>query len=238
MHENCKHSVELLHLPGFYEPFSALSHLIGAVVFLILGYYLMRRGRGERTRMALLGVYVTSGVLLMSMSGLYHMMIRGGAAHRVFERLDHASIVIFIAGTFTAAHGLVFARHHRWWPLAVVWIVAVTGVTLRTVFFDDLPEEVGLAFYLALGWVGFGSVVALWRLYGFSFTALLLWGGLAYSIGAVAEYLRWPVLMPGVIHSHEVFHVAALAGALCHWLFLWRVATGELPLRRVQASRG
>jgi hypothetical protein len=38
--------------------------------------------------------------------------------------------------------------------------------------------------------------------------------------------------LPGVIHSHEVFHVAALVGALCHWMFLWRVATGELPLPR------
>src|SRR5687768_11090580 len=234
MHDNCNHATELHHLPGFYEPFSAISHLIGAVVFLILGYRLLLRGRGEQTRMILLGVYVASSVLLMSMSGVYHMVVRGGTAHRVFERLDHASIVIFIAGTFTAAHGLVFARHHRWLPLAFVWIVAVTGVTLRTIFFDDLPEEVGLTFYLALGWVGFASVVVLWRRYSFSFVSLLLWGGLAYTVGAVAEYFRRPVLLAGVIHSHEVFHLAALVGALCHWLFLWRVATGELPLPRLR----
>ena len=234
MHDNCNHATELYHLPGFYEPFSAISHLLGAVLFLILGYRLLRRGRGERVRVILLSAYVASSVLLMSMSGVYHMMVRGGVAHRVFERLDHASIVIFIAGTFTAAHGLVFARHYRWWPLAFVWAVAVCGVTLRTIFFDNLPQEVGLVFYLALGWVGFGSVVVLWRRYSYSFVALLLWGGVAYSIGAVAEYLCWPVPLPGVIHSHEVFHVAALAGAFCHWLFLWRVATGELPLPRMR----
>jgi channel protein (hemolysin III family) len=128
----------------------------------------------------------------------------------------------------------VFVRHHRWWPLAFVWIVAVTGVTLRTIFFDNLPEEVGLMFYLALGWVGLASFVVLWHRYSFSFVALLLGGGLAYTIGAVAEYLRWPVLLDGVIHPHEVFHLAALVGAFCHWLFLWRVATGELPMPRLR----
>jgi len=234
MHDNCNHGIELYHLPGIYEPFSAFSHLAGAVLFAVLGYLLLRRGRGDLTRRILLGVYVASSVLLMSMSGVYHMMVRGETAHRVFERLDHASIVIFIAGTFTAAHGLVFARHHRWLPLAFVWVVAISGVTLRTIYFDDLPQEVGLVFYLALGWVGFGSVVVLWRRYNFHFVAFVLWGGLAYSIGAVAEYLCWPVPWPGVIHSHEVFHVAALVGAFCHWLFLWRVATGELPLPRVR----
>jgi channel protein (hemolysin III family) len=227
----CNHP-QLYHLPGFYEPFSAISHLFGAVLFSILGYLLLRRGRGDRTRITLLGVYVFSSVLLMSMSGVYHMMVRGGSAHHVFERLDHSSIVIFIAGTFTAAHGLVFDRHHRWLPLAFVWIVAATGVTLRAIFFEELPEEVGLVFYLALGWVGFGSVIVLWRRYSFRFVSLLLWGGLAYSIGAVCEYLRWPVPIAGVIHSHEVFHIAALIGALCHWFFLWEVATGELPLPR------
>jgi hemolysin III len=231
---NCHHPVELYHLPGFYEPFSAISHMFGAVLFLVLGYLLLRRGRGDRTRMILLGVYVFSSVLLMSMSTVYHMMVRGGTAHRVFERLDHASIVIFISGTFTAAHGLVFDRRHRWLPLAFVWIVAVTGVTLRSVYFDNLPEEVGLVFYLALGGVGFGSVVVLWRRYNFRFVAMLLWGGLAYSIGAVCEYLCWPVPIAGVIHSHEVFHLAALAGALCHWFFLWDVVTGELPLPRLR----
>jgi hemolysin III len=226
---------QLYHLPGFYEPFSAISHLLGAVLFLMLGVMLLRRGRGDRTRMTLLAIYVASSVLLMSMSGVYHMMARGGMARHVFERLDHASIVIFIAGTFTAAHGIVFVRHHRWLPLAFVWIVAVTGVILRTLFLDDLPEEVGLAFYLALGWVGFASVVVLWRRYHFRFVALLVWGGLAYTVGAVAEYLRAPVPLFGVVHSHEVFHLAVLLGAFCHWLFLWGVATGELPLPRLRS---
>jgi predicted membrane channel-forming protein YqfA (hemolysin III family) len=60
---------QLYHLPGFHEPFSAISHLLGAVVFLILGCLLLKRGRGNSARVIFLAVYVASGVLLLSMSG-------------------------------------------------------------------------------------------------------------------------------------------------------------------------
>src|SRR5262249_24159331 len=97
---------ELYHLPGFHEPFSAISHLLGAVVFFLLGLLLLQRGRGNRTRLIYLSVFVASYVFLFSMSGVYHMMVRGGTAHRVMERLDHGAIFVLIAGTFTPAHGL------------------------------------------------------------------------------------------------------------------------------------
>ena len=96
---------ELHRLPCFHEPFSAASHLLGAVVFVALGYRLLRRGRGDRARLLFLGVYAASCVLLLSVSGVYHMTARGGPAHRVMERLDHSAIFVLIAGTFTPAHG-------------------------------------------------------------------------------------------------------------------------------------
>ena len=52
--------------------------------------------------------------------------------------------------------------------------------------------------------------------------------GIAYSVGAIAEFYRWPVLVTGVIHPHEVFHMAALLGAYLHWRFTWQFATGEV----------
>ena len=58
-------------LPGFHEPFSAFSHLLGALAFLALGALLLRRGRGDRPRLIYLGVYAASCVLLLSLSGVY-----------------------------------------------------------------------------------------------------------------------------------------------------------------------
>ncbi len=71
--------LELYHLPGFYEPFNAISHLLGAVVFAGLWIALWRRGRGDARRIALLGVFALASVLLLSMSGVFHMLREGSS---------------------------------------------------------------------------------------------------------------------------------------------------------------
>lgn len=218
----------LYSLSGFHEPFSAISHLFGAVLFLVLGLLLLRRGRGSTSRLVFLAVYAASCVLLFSMSGVYHMMVRGGTAHAVIGRLDHGAIFLLIAGTFTPVHGLLFRGRLRWGPLLLIWSAALAGITLKAVYYDDVAEGLGLTFYLLLGWLGCLFAVQLARRYGLAFLQPLFWGGLAYSVGAVMDLLRWPVLTPGVIHAHEVFHVAVLLGALCHWVFIWRIAGGPL----------
>jgi channel protein (hemolysin III family) len=219
----------LYHLPGFHEPFSAMSHLAGAVLFLVLGYLLLRRGWGDRTRVLLLGIYAISCVVLLSLSSVYHMVVRGGTAHQVMERLDHGAIFLLIAGTFTPVHGLLFRGWLCWGPLLVIWIAAITGITLKTIFFDGLSEWLGLTFYLTLGWCGLLSVVLLGKRYGFTFVKPLLLGGVAYSIGGAMDFLRWPVLIPRVLQPHEVFHLAILVGAYAQWLFIWQFAGGDLP---------
>jgi channel protein (hemolysin III family) len=217
---------ELYHLPGFYDPFSSISHLAGAVLFLVLGSLLLWRGRGDRQRLIYLSIYVFSGVLLLSMSGVYHMMLGGGTARRVMERLDHGAIFVLIAGTFTPAHGILFRGWQRWGPLLLIWSACVACLTVKVVFFEDLPEWLGLSFYLFLGWLGTFAGVLLGRRYGIGFIALLFLGGVAYSVGALLEIFHWPVLVPHLIQPHEVFHVAVLLGVLCHWLFTWRFARG------------
>ena len=226
-----------LHLPGFYEPFSAISHLLGAAVFLVLGGLLLRRGRGSAARLTFLAVYVASCVFLLSMSGVYHMLVLGGTARLVMARLDHSAIFVLIAGTFTPLHGILFRGWLRWGPLALIWACAAAGVCLKSVYFEDLPKWAGPALYLAMGWFGAVSGLLIARRYGFGPVLPLLLGGLAYTAGAVVEYLRWPVLVPGVIHAHEIFHAAVLVGAVCHWLFVRQFAAGALTVP-TPADRG
>lgn len=216
-------------LPGFFEPFSAMSHLTGALVFLALGVLLLRRGRGDRLRLVFLGVYVLSGVFLFAMSGVYHMMTPG-LGREVMQRLDHGAIFVLIAGSYTPAHGILFSGWLRWGPLALVWAAAITGITLKTIFFTSLSHWIGLSFYLALGWLGVISAIFIVRRYGYGLLKPLAAGGLAYSIGGLVDLHGWLVLIPGVIHPHEVFHLAVLTGAFCHWVFVWCIATGEVIL--------
>lgn len=217
---------ELYSLPGFHEPFSAISHLFGAVLFLVLGVLLLRRGRGNRERLLYLGVYAFSCVFLLAMSGVYHMMVRGGTARLVMERLDHGAIFILIAGTFTPAHGILFRGPLRWAPLCVIWSAAIAGITFKVIFLTSFPEWLGLAIYLIMGWFGMLAGVLLARRYGFAFIAPMLAGGLAYTIGGLIDIFKWPSLVAGLVHPHEVFHVAVLTGMCCHWLFVWQFAGG------------
>jgi channel protein (hemolysin III family) len=229
---------QLYHLPGFHEPFSSVSHLLGAGVFLILGCLLLLRGRSNPGGQIYLGIYVFSLVLLMTIRGSYHMSARGGATHKVIERLDHAAIFLLIAGTATPVHGILFHGCLRWGPLVFIWTAALTGITLKTIFFEYLPEWLGLTLYLMLGWFGLFAVIALGRRHGFTFVKPLLIGGIAYSIGGVIEYSQWFYFVPGVIHSHELFHIAVLMGAFWHWLFIWQFAAGGRFVQEPPAVRG
>jgi channel protein (hemolysin III family) len=221
-------------LPGLFEPFSVFSHLAGAVLFGVLGYRLLVRGKGDVFRQMVLGVYAASCVLLFAISGIYHMLPMHTPARLLLARLDHSAIFVLIAGTFTPAHGILFRGWGRWVPLFLIWAAALGGIAVKSLYFEDLAGGPGISIYLFLGWVGAISGTWLGQRYGFNFVKPLLWGGIAYSVGALVEYVRWPIVIPGVIHAHDVFHLAVLAGALFHWSFVWRIA--RLPCRGNQCA--
>jgi channel protein (hemolysin III family) len=227
----------LYSLPGFNEPFSAISHMVGVVLFVFLGAKLLRRGGRDPVWLASLTVYAVACVLLLSMSTVYHMVPRGGGAHVALERLDHGAIFVLIAGTFTPTLGMLFRGWVRRASLVFIWTAAVTGITLKTIFFDDVPEWLGLSLYLGMGWFGVFFAAVLMQRYSFAFIAPLLWGGIAYSIGSAFDYARWPTVIPGVIDGHEVFHVAVIIGAIFHWVFIWRIANGRTPETRFDRRR-
>jgi channel protein (hemolysin III family) len=98
---------------------------------------------------------------------------------------------------------------------------------LKTVYFDAMPPWLGLLMYLGLGWMGVVSAAAIARRFGVRFILPLVWGALAYTIGALADFLGWPVLVANVVGPHELFHLAVLAGISFHWAFISRIARGD-----------
>lgn len=206
-----------ISIPGFTDPVSCWTHLLGAGVALIAGVRLVRRGRGSAARVAALVAFVFGAVFMFSMSGTYHLLDREGAGRAVLQRLDHAAIFAMIAGTFTGLHGAALRGPWRWGFIALLWALAATAITLKTVFFEGTPEALGLALYLGMGWLGVVSWIKLRHLAGGRIGRLLLQGGAAYSAGAILEYARWPDLLPGVVGPHELFHLCVIAGAALHW---------------------
>jgi channel protein (hemolysin III family) len=173
---------------------------------------------------AVVAVFAASAVALLVASASYHTLTRGVAVRDLLQRLDHAAIFVLIAGTFTPVHTNLFRGLWRWGMLAIVWLLALGGITLKAVYFGGVSETVGMMMYLGMGWLGIVSGTALAFRSGLRHVAPRLLGGVAYMLGAVAEYPRWPVVVPEVIGWHEMFHVAVLAGLGMHWWFVWSIA--------------
>src|SRR5687767_4283974 len=101
-------------LPGIFEPVGSLTHLGGALVFAVLAVVLLRRAWGDPRRVAMMSVYAVSTVLLLAMSGLFHMAPEGTSERALLGRLDRAAIFVLIAGTHTPVHGMFFRGVVRW----------------------------------------------------------------------------------------------------------------------------
>jgi channel protein (hemolysin III family) len=216
-------------IPGFTEPVSSLTHLIGAAVFGVLGIFLVRRREGGIARSMALSVFAFSSVFLLAMSGVYHLLGADGAARPIMQRLDHCAIFVLIAGSFTPVHVILFRGPARWGVVILIWLIAAAGITFKSIFFIGFPEWLGLAIYMAMGGIGVLSGVVLWQRRGFRFILPLVWGGLAYSVGSLLEFLRLPVIVPHVVGPHELFHLAVLIGLGFHWQFIWGIAPGLSP---------
>jgi channel protein (hemolysin III family) len=173
--------VAVTSIPGFYEPLSSLSHLLAGVVFLPLGVIFIASNRGGALRTTGVSVFVSGVVFLLSMSGIYHLLPHGTAGRAVLERLDHAAIFVLIAATFTPVHMISFRGFSRWRILLVVWVTAITGLTLKTLLFEEMSEGLGLLLYLGLGWVGAWTAYLLYRQYGARHLTSVYIGALAYD---------------------------------------------------------
>ncbi len=210
------HSLPIL---GINDPFSATTHLAGAVVGSFLLRRLVRRGAHSSWVSWSLWVFAVSAIFLLTCSGLYHGLPRGTDARSVLQRLDHAGIFLLIAGSFTASHGLFFRGAWLWSMNALIWASGVVGVTLKVVFFDEISEALGLWLYVGMGWFGAVAMTKLTILGAWRAAGCLALGGVVYTAGALGEFYaeRTLRLLPGVVGAHELFHLAVLGGLGIHW---------------------
>jgi len=181
--------------------------------------------RGRTSRTVSLSIFVFAVVALLAISGVYHLLSHHTTGRLVLQILDHAAIFTLIAATFTPIHILQFKGFMRWGILLLVWVTAITSITLESIYFKDLPESLSLTLYLCLGWLGGLTGHQLYKRLGLKAILPLIYGAIAYTLGATMEFVRFPVLISGVIGPHEVFHIFVLFGISFHWLFIYRMAS-------------
>ncbi|MGR9101007.1 MAG: PAQR family membrane homeostasis protein TrhA [Gammaproteobacteria bacterium] len=205
---------------GFNHPFSSMLHFAGALYFGYRAFFLIRRCRHSTGRAVPVSIFAFSCILLLAVSGVYHLLNDSSNAFPVFQRLDHAAIFLLIAGSFTPLHIINFQGFFKWGMLLIVWLTALGGLIAKTIFFHSIPEWFGLTFYLGLGWIGVVTAFLLWRKYGFLFITPLIFSGLFYTLGALIEFWRQPTVISGIVGAHEILHVSVLLGIGLHWRFV------------------
>ncbi len=161
-------------------------------------------------------LYSASLVTLFGISATYHRINWSPARRAFMRRLDHASIFLLIAGTYTPVALLGLPPQTGDTMLLAIWAGAAVGVA-QSLFWKNAPKLVNAGIAVGVGWIMapyFGDVG---RALGGSVLTLILLGGLAYTAGAVAYATKRPVFRPAVFGYHEFFHALTIVGAALHF---------------------
>ncbi|MGH3341628.1 MAG: PAQR family membrane homeostasis protein TrhA [Carbonactinosporaceae bacterium] len=162
------------------------------------------------------GVYAATAALLFGVSTLYHRGRWSPQATQLLRRLDHASIFLIIAGTYTPFAVLLLDGSTRLLLLSLVWSGALAGSTFRILWLGA-PRWFYTATYLGLGWTAAFFVPAFVTAADPAVLALAAAGGLLYSTGALVYAVRRPDPWPHWFGYHEVFHACTLAAYVAHY---------------------
>jgi hemolysin III len=193
------------------ERFNSISHLVGAAlavagtaVLVVLAAQL-----GDPWKIVSFSVYGAMLVALYVFSTLYHSV--RGRAKDVLRKIDHCSIYLLIAGSYTPFALVSLRGPWGWWLLGAVWTLALLGI-LQEIWLAKGSRVLSLVIYIVMGWLALVAVSPLWLALKPAGFAWLVAGGAMYTIGilfyATDHKLR---------HGHGIWHLFVLGGSACHF---------------------
>lgn len=189
---------------------------------LVAGSVLVAVAPTPRAKIAV-AVFSLSLIELFAVSAIYHRVTwMGVRSRRIMHRLDHASIFVLIAGTYTPVAILGIGGVSGQRLLISVWSGALVGV-LVSVFWVTKPKVVSSALAIAVGWTIVPFFGEARRLLGADLPIILA-GGIAYTAGAVIYAMRRPNPFPRVFGYHELFHALTVVGASLHFIAIAHIA--------------
>ncbi len=197
------------------ERLNVISHAIGLFLS-VIGLILLIVKAGQLSLMALkvsYWIFGSSIILLYAASTLYHSVRERKLRYRL-NILDHASIYILIAGTYTPFSLVTLQGSVGWIIFGVVWALAIIGVILK-LFFTGRFETLSTIMYVAMGWIIVFAVKPLIDNLSQDGLIWLFIGGISYTIGAVIFSID------RLKYNHAIFHVFVLFGTFCHFLAIY-----------------
>jgi len=196
------------------EFYNWITHGIGFALSL-LGFVLLIIFEQQKSTWSLLGIslYGISLILLYFASTIYHYERKAKQKNR-YKILDHISIYVLIAGTYSPLVLITLADSMGWILFWIVWGIAFVGAILK-IFFTGKFETLSVLLYLIMGWLIVLDINTLYEILDFTGLLLLFLGGLSYTIG-ILFYLKHKIP-----YYHLVWHLFVLAGSIFHYLFIF-----------------
>jgi len=197
----------------FEEKLNALTHGIGAV-FGIVALLLLIVFETKKTEFSLFSVivYGLSIIILFTASTLYHIITDEKKKH-YFRIVDHVSIYLLIAGTYTPVLLITLEQSLGWTLFFTVWGIATFGVVLK-LFFTGRFNTFSTLLYLLMGWLIVFDFSNLSNIMDPNGIVLLMAGGLLYTVGIVFYAIE------KIPYNHVIWHLFVLGGAICHFFMV------------------
>lgn len=208
--------IKELNLPEYTtaeELMNAISHGVGAALAIAAIVLLIVYSDLTAKAVVSVTIYSASLFILYIVSTLYHALAPN-KAKKVFRVLDHCSIFLLIAGTYTPICLVILGGVVGWVLFGVVWTAAVVGIVFNSIDIKKFAKF-SMICYIAMGWVVIFAIKPLVDRITMGQLALLVSGGVAYTVGAGLYGL-------GKKHKyvHSVWHVFVLAGSILHFFMV------------------
>lgn len=190
---------------------NAISHLVGTV-FGIVALTLMcvfAALRGSAIHVVSCAIYGATLIILYNSSTLYHLAINR-RLKSFFQVLDHVSIYLLIAGTYTPFALITLQGPSGWTVFGIIWGLAILGILCEVVF--TRLKFLSLPIYLLMGWLILGFFKPLIANIPMTGAVMLMVGGVVYTLGVIFY------AMDKVPYMHTIWHFFVLGGSVCHWV--------------------
>jgi len=208
-------NIEVRH---FREPFSGLSHLIGAMLTIPALIFMLINlpAQNASTYLTSYLVFCASMFLMFGSSATYHLLDISELGLKRLKRIDHIAIFIMIAGTYTPYCLIGLEGALSWFMFTLIWGVAIVGVMVK-IFWLHAPRWLSTLLYVAMGWVAILIYEPLSQNLSSESIYWLIAGGVVYTLGAVIYATKWPNIHQKYFNFHDLWHVFVLGGAACHY---------------------
>lgn len=201
------------------EIFNMVSHIVGGAmgIIAIVLCSVFAALRGNIFGVVSGVIFGSTMLVLYTMSSIYHGLKPHLMAKKVFQVIDHCSIFILIAGTYTPITLCTIREYsiaEGWSIFGIIWAFAILGIVLNSI---DLKKYnvFSMICYLVMGWCIIVRINLIISLLGWGAFAILLAGGLSYTVGAifygVGRNKKW---------MHSIFHLFCVVGSVLHFLLI------------------